>query len=362
MLFRSDFSNEKDFVPQTGTLNNLKSLPMEDIVYSENATSARYTVVCSLEQSSLEINSNYAFLSFSQEAYVSESNIFLTRAYNGGDYNADVYYDRMTDITCVSYADGKLDLVNTATVPGTVLNQYSMDEYNGVLRVVTQYYVLESYDEGKTYYRDYIGASLFCIDLESFEICADYKEFCPNGERVYSVRFDGNTAYVCTALIKFNWATDPVYAIDLSDLDNITSKDTGTISGYSLSLTKFKDGTLLGIGYGENTTDLKIELYTETQDGVESAATFEMAGCKFSEEFKAYFIDAENGLIGLGIERPDGGSEYILLLYDGYGLRQVDGVKYTERVNYDSARAFIDNGYIYVFSDKNVDVIDWDAQ
>ena len=42
--------------------------------------------------------------------------------------------------------------------------------------------------------------------------------------------------------------------------------------------------------------------------------------------------------------------------------RQVDGVKYTERVNYDSARAFIDNGYIYVFSDKNVDVIDWDAQ
>ena len=306
---------------------------MEDIVYSENATSARYTVVCSLEQSSLEINSNYAFLSFSQEAYVSESNIFLTRAYNGGDYNADVYYDRMTDITCVSYADGKLDLVNTATVPGTVLNQYSMDEYNGVLRVVTQYYVLESYDEGKTYYRDYIGASLFCIDLESFEICADYKEFCPNGERVYSVRFDGNTAYVCTALIKFNWATDPVYAIDLSDLDNITSKDTGTISGYSLSLTKFKDGTLLGIGYGENTTDLKIELYTETQDGVESAATFEMAGCKFSEEFKAYFIDAENGLIGLGIERPDGGSEYILLLYDGYGLRQVDGVKYTERVN-----------------------------
>ncbi len=360
--YNPDFSNEKDFVPQTGTLNNLKSLPMEDIVYSENATSARYTVVCSLEQSSLEINSNYAFLSFSQEAYVSESNIFLTRAYNGGDYNADVYYDRMTDITCVSYADGKLDLVNTATVPGTVLNQYSMDEYNGVLRVVTQYYVLESYDEGKTYYRDYIGASLFCIDLESFEICADYKEFCPNGERVYSVRFDGNTAYVCTALIKFNWATDPVYAIDLSDLDNITSKDTGTISGYSLSLTKFKDGTLLGIGYGENTTDLKIELYTETQDGVESAATFEMAGCKFSEEFKAYFIDAENGLIGLGIERPDGGSEYILLLYDGYGLRQVDGVKYTERVNYDSARAFIDNGYIYVFSDKNVDVIDWDAQ
>ena len=348
LKYNPDFSNEANFVPQTGTLDNLKSIPIDDIVYSKDADTARYTVVCSIDQNSLDISSNYAFLSYSQSAYVSESNIFLTRT----RYNItedDTHYDRTCEINCVSYADGKLQFVNTATVPGFVLNQYSMDEYEGILRVVTEYSVSEKHG------RNYSGASLFCIDLDSFEICASLKEFCPDGESVHSVRFDKTTAYVCTAVA----LKDPVFAIDLSDLDNITCKDTGTIPGYSLSLMKFKGDTLLGIGYGSS-RDLKIELYEQTADGVESVAVFEK-DCAFSSVFKAYFIDAERGLIGLTVSYYDDNYqwvyEFIVLLYDGYNLNQIASVRYDNYVYHDGTRAFIDDGFIYVFSDKYVDVI-----
>ena len=349
LKYNPDFSNEANFVPQTGTLDSLNSIPIENIVYSEDATSARYTVVCSIDQGSLDINSNFAFLSFSQSVYVSESNIFLTRTKNNVSSDDDTYYDTTTEINCVSYANGELEFVNSATVPGFVLNQYSMDEYEGILRVVTEYSILKKNG------RDYSGASLFCIDLDSFEICASLKEFCPDGESVRSVRFDRTTAYVCTAVA----LKDPVFAIDLSDLNNITYKDTGTIPGYSLSLMKFTGDTLLGIGYGDS-WNLKIELYEQTADGVESVAVFEK-NCSFSTEFKAYFIDAENGFIGLTVSYYDDNykwvHEFIVLLYDGYDLNQIASVRYDEYVNRDYTRAFMDDGFIYVFSYEHVDVI-----
>ena len=115
------------------------------------------------------------------------------------------------------------------------------------------------------------------------------------GEEATAVRFDGVYAYVCTAEVIT--LTDPVYFFDLSDLSNITYTDTGTIDGFSTSLIQLEDGYLLGIGYNEE-RNLKIEIYEETESGVQSVCTYEKA-CGFSEVYKSYFIDREKNLIGL---------------------------------------------------------------
>ena len=164
-----------------------------------------------------------------------------------------------------------------------------------------------------------------------------------------AARFDGDTAYVCTAYIVH--FTDPVYAIDLSDPAHITFRDTGTIDGYSFTLFPFFNGSLVGIGYGDTRDTLKVEVYLETQDGVVSDAKYLLFDCEFSEEFKAHLLDAGEGLVGLHVldYASEMQSYYLLLRYDGYELNEVCKVPVTG--NPDRTRACIVGETLYVFSD-----------
>ena len=139
-----------------------------------------------------------------------------------------------------------------------------------------------------------------------------------------SVRFDGTAAYVCTAVQQ----TDPVFFFDLTDLDSIKVKDTGTISGFSTSLINMGNGFLLGIGQGESWNTVKVEVYEEAADGVRSVAVYEKKGANYAEEYKSYLINRKEGLVGLGInfeysagEYLQGDTErYVLLHFNGYDL------------------------------------------
>jgi uncharacterized secreted protein with C-terminal beta-propeller domain len=156
-----------------------------------------------------------------------------------------------------------------------------------------------------------INANLYCIDLATWQVAASVEQFAPPGESVRSVRFDGDYAYVCTAI----QTSDPVFFFDLSDLNNITWKDTGNITGFSSSLVNFGDGYLLGIGYNAEWW-MKIEVYEEGENGVESVCLYEQKA-NFSQDYKAYLIDREKGYIGLGLD--DWGSErsdqYLLSIF-----------------------------------------------
>lgn len=350
-----DFSDESAFLPQVGTWNKMESLPMQDIVCPDTATAARYTVIVRLDEG-LSVDGHIAFLSYSQEAYVSADNIFVTRSHTQtmreGDYERRIPY---TQIACVAYSGGGLTLKGSADVAGTVLNQYSLDEQDNTLRVVTT--VSESnvriYENGSvssddvtTSFSTNDNASLYVLSLDDFSLVASLERFAPEGEEVTSVRFEEDIVWVCTARI---WElTDPVFRIDLSNLDNITYTDTGTIEGYSTSLVDFTDGTLLGIGRGSDTL-LKIEIYEQGEDGVVSVATYE-TNADYSQDYKAYFIDRENGLIGLHVYDFIEGSKYLLLHFDGYSLPPVAEIDLTSR-NYDTTRAAIVDGWLYILTD-----------
>ena len=351
-----DFSDESAFLPQVGTWNKMESLPMQDIVCPDTATAARYTVIVRLGEG-LSVDGHIAFLSYSQEAYVSADNIFVTRSHTQtmreGDYERRIPY---TQIACVAYSGGGLTLKGSADVAGTVLNQYSLDEQDNTLRVVTT--VSESnvriYENGNVSSDDVItsfgtndNASLYVLSLDDFSLVASLERFAPEGEEVTSVRFEEDIVWVCTARI---WElTDPVFRIDLSDLDNITYTDTGTIDGYSTSLVDFTDGTLLGIGYSD-ARSLKIEIYEQVEESVVSVAVYE-ADADFSEDYKAYYIDRENGLVGLHIyDYSEGINEYLLLRFDGYNLVPVAEIALTSS-NCDTTRATIVDGWLYVLTE-----------
>lgn len=365
-----DFSQEEQFLPQTGTLGALSSLPVGDIVLPDAATSASYTVICSLDYKTLRVNDCVAFLSYSDEVYVSSENLFVTRTVSRTSAlsdQTDVYSYAATEICRVAYDGEGLRFASSYTVTGTVNDRYSLDEYEGVLRVFTTssfqpVNTKDGYISAETSARMRNSANLYCIDLKTGGTLAAVERFCPAGESVKSARFAGSKAYVCTASVNYDvtvWIEDPVYAFDLSDYTNITYTDTGTIPGYSLSLITFTDRTLLGIGYGDDFDTLKIEVYREAQSQVLSLAEYTLEYVEFSDEFKAYLIDAENGLVGLAYNYFGYGENtysYLLLRFDGYGLVELLNADLFESL-LDFVRAVYIDGYLYLFGYDTFEVI-----
>ncbi len=338
-----NFAMQEQYLPSV----NGEVLPMESIVLPENPTSARYTVLTSFAADTLSANDGEAYFDFSDEVYVSAENIYTTREeivsaeYTGG---CDPLPPPMTftDIACTSYDGTSLTYRGEVSAYGSIVDQYSLDEYKGVLRVVTT--------------GNEPTCNLYCFDISTFKQIAAAENFAPKGESVKSVRFDGDTAYVCTAEVTYNNYVvefdDPVFEFDLSDYSHITSKDTGTIPGYSLSLIKFFDDTLLGIGYGDGFDELKIEVYASDAENVTPLCEFKLPA-RFSTEFKAYFIDAEHGLIGLQVDAAYGhASGYLLLRFDGYDLVELTTVE-NVGADFDDARACYIDGTVYIFGHAN---------
>ena len=187
---------------------------------------------------------------------------------------------------------------------------------------------------------------------------ASVENFAPVGESVKSARFYGDTAYVCTAEIK-TIITDPVFAFDLSDYAHIKYTDTGTIPGYSLSLNEFAFDSLIGIGYGDSSVTLKIELYESNDTAVTPITKYELENVLFSSIYKAHFIDKNNGLAGLAVtDIASGAFDYKLLRYDGYELKEVLSVPLdTEHTDSaDDVRATYIDGYMYIFDNGGLSV------
>lgn len=358
-----DFSDETTFIPRVNTADGVQSIPIGNIISPDALTSSRYTVVCSFDENTLALEDSSAFLSYSEEIYVSDNSIYATRSFTDSKIDGDITTDtRMTEISRLSYVGESFEHKGSVTLAGTVKDQYSLDENNGILRVVTttDYTKYEElrYVNGNNSafeFRDMEtgrNASLYCVDLDTMQVIAEVNNFAPEGETVQSVRFDGDIAYVCTALIEII-PTDPVFFFDLSDLDNITYKETGTIEGYSSSLVNFGDGYLLGIGRGAASDTFKIEIYEEGIAGVDSVCKYECEKTGFSSDYKSYYIDRENRFIGFGLNDYSGRyndgeyNRYILLYFNGYELVELVNIPLKGAPEY--KRAVCIDGYLYMF-------------
>jgi uncharacterized secreted protein with C-terminal beta-propeller domain len=136
--------------------------------------------------------------------------------------------------------EGETSYAGAGEVPGYVLNQYSLSEYDGALRVA-------STDEPQWFDGKLSG------DSESFvtELAIGGGALTPigrvgglgKGERIYAVRFVGDKGYVVTFR-----QVDPLYTLDLSDKTDPKVLGTLDLLGYSAYLHPISDDLLLGVG------------------------------------------------------------------------------------------------------------------
>lgn len=139
-----------------------------------------------------------------------------------------------TTIQKFALADGKIQYVGTASVPGRILNQFSMDEFESNFRVATtEGHVIRG---GAT-----TNNGVYVLDAGLKQVGA-VTDIAP-GEQIYSARFMGKRGY----LVTFK-KVDPFFTLDLQDPTNPRVVGKLKIPGFSDYLHPLDDNHILGVG------------------------------------------------------------------------------------------------------------------
>lgn len=132
--------------------------------------------------------------------------------------------------------DSKATYINAGSVPGKILNQFSMDEKDGYFRIATT--------NSSNWSSETNTNNLYVLN-ENLEIVGKIEDLA-KGEKIYSVRFMQNRAYMVTFV-----ETDPLFVIDLSEPTNPMVLGELKIPGYSKYLHPYDENHI--IGFGEKT-------------------------------------------------------------------------------------------------------------
>ncbi len=178
-----------------------------------------------------------------------------------------------------------LEVVARGEVPGMLLNQFSMDEHDGYLRVATtsgwsnptnDVYVLDA-------------------DLRAYGALTG---LAPT-ERIFAARFVGDTLY----LVTFR-QIDPFFVIDLSDPAAPRVVGELKIPGFSSYLHPVGEGLVIGLGQEDRR--LKVSLFDATDpESPREVDTFFVDGDGYSpalQDHKAVLVDETRDLFAFPVQ------------------------------------------------------------
>lgn len=225
----------------TNVLKNEKhEFTYDDIKYFPNYIDSRYmyTAGINLNDSSVEPDVD-VYLGGSDTIYVSEGSLYAAVADYSYDYNikqTELYspgYSTSTVVYKYELEKGNIKVATQGEVPGTIINQFSMDEHEGMLRIATT--TGEVWNETSK-------NNMYILD-ENLKLKGKLEGLAP-GERIYSTRFAGDRVYMVTFR-----QVDPLYVIDASDPSNPRAAGMLKIPGYSTYLHIVDEKHILGFGY-----------------------------------------------------------------------------------------------------------------
>lgn len=160
----------------------------------------------------------------------------------------------LTSTTITKLALDTFTISATSQIPGTLLNQFSLDEYEGNLRLATTIGNTGGIMSGIVS-RDQQTNDLYVLD-QDLQVLGKVENL-GDTERVYSARFIGDKGYVVTFK-----QTDPFFVFDLSNPKQPKKTGELKIPGYSSYLHPLSDTMILGVG--KEGSNVKLSLFDVT--------------------------------------------------------------------------------------------------
>lgn len=314
-------------------------LPVEDVYICPVNDAVSFTTLAVLDISGRFPAEIQSFMGSISEFYMNDESAFL--AFSEWNWEDGT---RKTNLVALNIDGMKVAYRAEGSVPGGLLNQFSMDEYDGYFRIAT------------TPNDNSAGSSIYVLN-KALNVVGSINGIA-KGEQIYSVRFMGDRGYVVT----FE-TMDPFFTIDLSDPTNPYIAGELKLPGYSNYLHQIDKDTVLGIGRDTQ------ETYVKNPDGTETVVGFVQGGIKLSlfdisdfanpvekdsfvigseaawadalHNHKAIVFDRANGLVGFclndhsyysGWYEPAAKGAY---MFDISGDEiEIDGIMEAEEINY----------------------------
>ena len=301
------------------------TLEADRIFMPEQEMGSEYTVITafSLADPQEQTDSRAVFGSAGL-CYVSGENIYVTESC----YDTDDSDVTRTAIRKVAYHDGLLEGAAQTKIDGLLNDSFSIDEYNGYLRLVTtissENGVMPISRESSPAEPDTSNA-LYVLDGE-LQLVGEIGDLAP-GETVYSARFMGDTGYFVTFR-----QVDPLFSADLSDPASPQIIGELKIPGFSEYLHPYGEGRLLGIGMdvdeeGVTTEGVKLSMFDISDPGnvteVSKYILEDKYGTDVSYNYKAVFVDVDKNLFGFRAYGGNGDVYYLFSYDESEGFQEM---------------------------------------
>lgn len=240
-----------------------------------------------------------------------------------------------TDIAKININNFKVDALGT--IAGNLLNQFSLDEYEGNLRAATTVGGGGMWGMGSRESEN----DIYVMNGD-LKIIGSIKGLGLD-ERIYSARFVENKGY----LVTFK-QVDPFFVLDLSDPKNPQVKGELKIPGYSSYLHPISKDKILGVG--KEGSNVKISLFDVSDPSNPKEASKYNLDDYWSEILNthhAFLIDKKHNVFFM----PGGKGGYIFS-YENDNLTLKRAVS-----NIQAKRALFINDYLYIVGDDKIVVL-----
>ena len=307
-------SQEETFVPSVTCGDYDGAVTADSVYFYDNCNYPRYTVLCGYDIKDGSLCGTQSVLGGSYTVYASTQNIITCSNPNS---------EGLTQVARFAIDGGKIDFKATGSISGSLLNQFSIDEYKGYFRfVLTEYKTIETpYETSGTEVTAYVVEtnltnSLVILDGDLKET-GKITDLAP-GERVYSVRFMGETAYFVTFR-----QVDPLFSADVSDPYNPQIIGSLKIPGFSSYLFPYGD-KLLGIGRNADEQTgraglMKLSMFDISDPANVTEGSKTDIPAKYSEalyDHRATLADYGKNIIGFSAY-GNTGLDYFVYSYEG---------------------------------------------
>jgi len=228
----------------------------KDIRYFPGCVEPNYLMIAALNLDGPNEEAQVStYLGAGNSVYASPQNLYVAAAryeINNGPVRTDKLRapglrppvpaaDTKTDVFKFALDQGRVTYKGKGEVPGTTLNQFSMDEYEGHFRIATT--------RGEAWRSDNNTSKNNVYILDGGLNTVGKLEGIAPGERIYSVRFMGSRGYMVTFK-----QVDPLFVIDLKNPQSPKILGALKIPGYSNYLHPYDENHI--IGFGKDTIEL----------------------------------------------------------------------------------------------------------
>lgn len=345
-----------------------KCIGYSQIRYFPGCPNPNYMIVAGIDLNNKDQKANInTYLGSGQNVYASLDNLYV--AVTNYSYDTPKVQPQAssimprtqntnTQIYKFSLDKGNVTYLGKGEVPGTILNQYSMDEYNGYFRIATT--------TGDTWRTDqFTSRNNVYVLSDTLSVVGRLEDIAP-GEKIYSTRFMGQRGYMVTFR-----QVDPLFVIDLTPE---SPKILGSlkIPGYSDYLHPYDENHIIGFGKDTEETKsgsvlmqgMKMAIFDVSDVSKPKELHKEIIGGRGTDSEilrnpKALLFSKEKNLLAFPVRVVESaGDGYGEKTFQGayvYNISMDKGFELKAKITHISDEEYAKAGYYGYYSNKNIE-------